>query len=350
MRVSCIILILATVLTSCKNELKLNAPYKEVPIVYAVIDANEKIHMIRINKAFLGEGDANVMAKVADSVNYKADELTVTLTHSTGVTYYFRDSMVTTESGPFSSTQRVYVNSNPLQTSGYFRLTIKNNHTGNVFTATATPLPVLPISGIKPFTPPYYPVNKATFDPYNDKNSYIDYTAQGTVKYSTLPNAQLYNLALRFWFKDTIETLPVTDSSYVEYNFQNQYRKDQDVNNMITASFKAADIYNALSLGLARASLNKNVYGRKFYKVQYMVYGATQDYLDFVEYSKPSLNINTQKPLYSNFDQKSAYGIFTFRSKVSVAKELFYPYVTTLAEKMCAYQFLRADNKRADCR
>jgi hypothetical protein len=319
---------------ACKDDLKLNAPYKEVPIIYAVIDASEKIHMIRINKVFLGEGDANVMAKVADSVNYKADELSVTLTHNTGKTYSFRDSVVQTVAGAFSTTQRIYVNSSPMETSGIFKLTVKNNHTGNVFTATASPLPPMAESGYPPFAPPYYPVNKSTYNPYVDFGAYVDYSKTGTVRFSTYNQAKIYNLVVRFHFFDTIETLPRSIYHYVDYNFQNQYL-NQSQSGIMVATFKAADIYTALRIGLKRMNLNKNVTGRIFFKTQYLVYASTQEYFDFLEFSKPALSINTQKPLYSNFDGKTAYGIFTFKSVLSVEKELFYPYVTALAENFC---------------
>src|SRR4051812_42692794 len=65
--------------TACKNELKLNAPYEEIPSVYAVLNPEDTLHMLRINKSFLGESDANVMAKVADSINYDPGEIEVTM-------------------------------------------------------------------------------------------------------------------------------------------------------------------------------------------------------------------------------------------------------------------------------
>src|ERR1700761_3566888 len=74
--------LLGLVFFSCKNDIQLNAPYKEYPSIYAVLNAYETVQMIRINKVFLGVGDANQMAKVADSVNYQPGELTVTLTRT----------------------------------------------------------------------------------------------------------------------------------------------------------------------------------------------------------------------------------------------------------------------------
>src|SRR4051812_46051902 len=72
-------LISLLIFSSCKNDLKLNAPYKEYPSIYAVLNPQDGIQMIRVNKVFLGEGDANKMAQVADSINYPAGELTITL-------------------------------------------------------------------------------------------------------------------------------------------------------------------------------------------------------------------------------------------------------------------------------
>lgn len=53
-------------------------PLTEMPSIYAVLSAQEKISMIGWI-GFLGEGDANVMAKVADSINYNEGELLITL-------------------------------------------------------------------------------------------------------------------------------------------------------------------------------------------------------------------------------------------------------------------------------
>ena len=75
-----LLILVSVLLNSCKNDLELNAPYREYPSIYAVLNPQDRIQVIRINKVFLGEGDANVMAKVADSVNYQPGELSVTLT------------------------------------------------------------------------------------------------------------------------------------------------------------------------------------------------------------------------------------------------------------------------------
>lgn len=58
--------LLATTL-SCSKDVDLNGEYPATPVIYGLLDPAESIHVIRINKTFLGTGNAYDFAKVADS-------------------------------------------------------------------------------------------------------------------------------------------------------------------------------------------------------------------------------------------------------------------------------------------
>lgn len=67
-------------LAGCSTDLDINAPYQDITIVYALFSTNDNasnggVHFVKINKAFLGEGDAFVFAQVPDSNQYTNDEL-----------------------------------------------------------------------------------------------------------------------------------------------------------------------------------------------------------------------------------------------------------------------------------
>ncbi len=64
-------------LSACETEVEVNAPYDDVPVVYGLLDATDSIHYIKINKTFLGEGNANDMAAVRDSSEYSDIEVRV---------------------------------------------------------------------------------------------------------------------------------------------------------------------------------------------------------------------------------------------------------------------------------
>src|SRR5690606_15227001 len=130
---------------------------KEIPSIYAVLNPSDNVKTIRIHKDFLREGDANVMAKVSDSVNYAPGELSVTLKYKAegfGKTFTgaitFTEAVLETAPGAFSTNQRVYQTdtvlpdlitiwsgTNSISSVYIYTLTVLNKHTGNVFTATA---------------------------------------------------------------------------------------------------------------------------------------------------------------------------------------------------------------------
>ena len=65
---------------SCSNDLDLNAPYKNIPIVYGVLSNKDTNHYIRIQKAYNNpEGDATQFAQVIDSIYYKDEDILVQL-------------------------------------------------------------------------------------------------------------------------------------------------------------------------------------------------------------------------------------------------------------------------------
>ncbi|MDP1802334.1 MAG: hypothetical protein Q8L81_13330 [Bacteroidota bacterium] len=342
--------------SSCKNDLNINAPYKEIPTIYAVLNPQETIQMIRVNKVFLGEGNANDMAQVADSINYQAGDLVVTLERTvngapawatpSGTSHNvitFRDSVIQANPGPFNTTQRVYVTSDRLYVTGQYVLKVTNVKTNKVFTARANAIDSIKPSGFTPFTPPYYPV-PAGSNPSNP-DIYPDYSAQNQL-YSPkfYPNeGAIYTMKLRFHFFDSL-----FDNSkvyrYVDYDFGNQYMKDlRTIQNfkVFAFDFKGIDLFTSLGYSLSKMGLTNNIHGRKMYKMQAIAYTSTQDYVDYLQFTAPSLTIAQDKPIYSNFDDRAAMGIFTFRTRHSVFKEMSSTFISQFSfnPNTCKYHF-----------
>jgi hypothetical protein len=63
-------------LTACSTELDINAPYQEHTVVYGLLNMRDSLHWIKVNKAFLGEGDALVYAAIPDSNEYQEGDIT----------------------------------------------------------------------------------------------------------------------------------------------------------------------------------------------------------------------------------------------------------------------------------
>ena len=71
-----LILISLTLLTRCSNDVDINAEYKDIVIVYGLLDPNQDTTYLKINKAFLGEDNALTMAQIKDSSEF-VDKLDV---------------------------------------------------------------------------------------------------------------------------------------------------------------------------------------------------------------------------------------------------------------------------------
>jgi len=61
--------------SSCETEVDLMGPYKSTPVIVGILDYTVDTQFVRINRTFLGEGDANVYAGIRDSVEYNAAEV-----------------------------------------------------------------------------------------------------------------------------------------------------------------------------------------------------------------------------------------------------------------------------------
>ncbi|MFZ9575991.1 MAG: hypothetical protein EBR08_00335 [Bacteroidia bacterium] len=374
--------ILIALCWACKNDLNLNAPYKEIPIVYAVLNPQEQAHIIRINKCFLTQQDANAVAKISDTVNYAAGELEVKLerfVNSKQVnviptknikTLYFKDSLIDTQPGAFSTQQRVYVaygdfhnelprydaygvNSNPnWKVEGLYKLTITNLKTKSVFTATSTILDSIRPSGLPPFVNFYYPVPPGAL--VNEDN-YIDYSeSQKQYKfYFNTNESEIYQALIRF---HCYEDLGGQNGYFtLDYPFSNQFLKDKKTEGIykdkLEVGFSGDELFTALGERLKSTSLNSNPVGRKFYMIQYFVYSSNRDYADFLLFTKPTNSFAQNKPLYSNFINQSALGIFAFRTRCMIKKA---PSTTFISEfqrnaKTCQFLFYNADNSRKGC-
>ena len=73
-RITAILLLpLMWAFSSCSTDFDVNADWQDITVVYGLLNQNDSISYLKINKAFLGEGNALVMAQIEDSSSYFND-------------------------------------------------------------------------------------------------------------------------------------------------------------------------------------------------------------------------------------------------------------------------------------
>ena len=58
------------IFSSCETDFDVNAQWHEIMVVYGLLDQSQSRQYIRVNKAYLGEGDAFQMGSISDSINF----------------------------------------------------------------------------------------------------------------------------------------------------------------------------------------------------------------------------------------------------------------------------------------
>ena len=333
---------------SCKTEFQTVAPYKEMVCVYGLIEQQQNINYIRINRVFLTDGNAYDVALNNDSVNFKQGELTVTLEkYRDGVlkaSFPLSDTVLTTlPSGDFNSSQRLWVCYNQLASFGSggtdegttisYKLKIHNNITGKEFTGETKMVQDAmvdiaaggPLSGTTiGLTNPNFPVKLAMFNPQYGK---------------------LDNMILRFFYQEfpNVNDTTVYSDKFVDWNLGNQVVENVNLtNSSVKYQFMGEDFYRFLTTVIHP---DAGIWARKVRYIQVIFTSCGEEFQLFTDVNTPSNTIVQEKPIYSNISD--GVGVFSSRSRYFKKLNLTPASIDKLAGTIaypnsptCALQFL----------
>ena len=143
----CCVLLMIISLVSCKPDVELASDYKDVTVVYGLLNPLDQYQYIKIYKGYLTKDNALVWAQDLDNISYYND-ITVKLEEyfpeSAGgelrYTYVLDTVMsIPKNYGVFASpTQVLYRMKKPIREGYRYRLVIENKNTGRVVTSETT--------------------------------------------------------------------------------------------------------------------------------------------------------------------------------------------------------------------
>ena len=70
-------LLAALLFSACKVDFSPNAQWKELPVVYCILDQDDDTTWVRVQRCYLGQGNLYQYGSNYDSVNYPQGQLTV---------------------------------------------------------------------------------------------------------------------------------------------------------------------------------------------------------------------------------------------------------------------------------
>ena len=289
------------VFASCETDFDVNAEWEETTVVFGLLDAAKDIQFIKINKAFLGVADAELMASISDSVNYIPTDLEVVLYkidfNDTIDSVVLKDTIilkdllnVNDETGIFSTNNNIIyyfdspVSDNFLSSNRTYSLVIKNIKTGNISSSTTDIIKGFNFSAGIPNS------SKLTF--------YVDVLGYRFPRFEwsslNFPNAELFQFNLIFHYKENeIEKELLWTQTALGRN-----------DNILILS--GEEFFNQLSSNL------KNVDGIiEFMSIDIVMTLGTQDLKTYIAVNEPVTGIVQERPQFTNIN--NGIGLFSSR-------------------------------------
>lgn len=318
-------------LSACSTDLDVTGNWKETMVVYGLLDQSHDTQYVKINKAFLGEGNAYQYAQQKDSVQF-ANSLTVQLQrikngNPLGAPIQLQpNGTIPKDAGIFYSADQTYaiysypsIGANKLNADSQYELSILNNETGTQATATTSLVGDLSISKPLASTASFYFVSALS----------VNYPFM--VEWKSTANGRLYQLFIRFNYMEYIDNngdLVVDDSvtKKLDWYFTEQRTSSTAGGETMNVTFAGKNYLKYIGNTIQDSP---NVIRRKALKTDLYVTGGSDDLSTFIDVNKPSTGIIQEKPEFTNIN--NGLGIFTSRVTAIMSRNLEATTLDTLA-------------------
>ncbi len=284
------------VITSCRNDIDINAKWEETAVVYALLDANEPVHYIRIEKTFLNTGsDALRVAGITDSIYFDTLEVSIRLMNGNSIIQsmdFYPDYNAPKQQGTFASANAVlYTSTEKLNQGGTYSLYIRNPRSGKVYTSQ---LNMVHNSYMLTKT------NVFTLSPDQTIAFYI-YTGVNAFEYEA-------TLTLHYSEYDSVSNNLLGRHTFSWIAAKNIAVNDARVSRQIKFELDGGNFYNQIAANVPRTS---GVW-RTMDTCDITLYGAGEELANYIALNKPSLSIVQKKTDYTNIT--NGLGIFSSRN------------------------------------
>ena len=331
------------VLNSCNEKIKLIGDFVETAVVYGLLDQADSLHYIKINRAFIGPGNALEIAQIADSSYFTNVDATISeyLNGNLTRSWLLRDTILDNKdpNGVFyAPEQKVY----------YFK-TMPTGFNGVIQTSTNPQMTSLNPQAI-------YKIDIVIND------GAFSVSAETELVRGITSAAATQNFNFKFAnnpgeYTSTGITVSSTGNSYVLNTQLNMAFYEWEGNTFSEKSFfwklgeadvlpSSSKIFTAngetfYDLMKSNCTENLSISKRTFKGVTIKITGGAEELYNFIAVNKPSSGLAQSKPTYTNLtatNGKRVIGIFSSRQTV----EIYHPFYVSPQQS-----YLRALDKKS---
>lgn len=310
------LLLLTSILAfqSCNEEVNLIGEFEETAIVYGLLDKADSVHMIKINRAFIGPGNSIEIAGIPDS-------------------NYFENVVVTVKEYYLGNLNRTWILEDTL---------VDNKDEGGIFFAPEQKLYFFETSPSAPL------LDEAIYKLHIDvNNGEFEVEAETGIVSGMICSASAQNQSFRFASNPGVyETASIgvttgnsfqvnttfvtnyrewTGTSYVDKSFSwNLGEKETNPNSTINFSAQGQTFYNLMksSCEAGNASADR----RTFVSFDVVVTGGAEELYNYILVNQPSSSLAQSKPTYTNLTATNGHGvigIFSSRQTLKINKPFY---------------------------
>ena len=307
-------------LIACKNDIDINAPYKNIPIVYGFLDQNEATQFIRIEKLYQNSGTQSTAegAQIADSMYFDSLVVKVINIVSKDTFLCTRVDTIPKDSGFFSNARNTL----------YACKIPKNNNANEIYELSI-----------------YYPKNNIYFTAstplVKDDIIYARTTVFSTdvsnhifqFRFKTGRNSALYNLNIKYVYKE----MNAADTNIFEFktiDYDLAKNKDFSPDRDVTENIITRNYINYLK---ARIPADPNKIRRSIH-LEFITYGGAPEFRTMLDLNKPNLSIVQKNPQYSNISN-GGLGIFSSRNYTARIQPFDISTVILLSQELPNYTY-----------
>ncbi len=295
-------------LSSCSTEVDVNGEWKDIPIVYCVLDHSSEYQYVKVNKTFLGPLPASQMAQVSDSLFYENVNVRLIEKLNNSVTRAWTFDAVDTivkPDGYFANDKNIIYVGNPVlneEAKYYIEVDINN---GQHFVTGETML----IDGVRIKIPN---TNLPFIEMFN-------YTGDFPYRYNNGVNGKIFQMTINFNYIEIIDGDTVDQVFTIPWPQAKEYRltnTETDVN----GQFSISAFYNLLIANITPAGDSIIRLVKMPNSIEFILVAADENYSTYMDVTSPSTGIVQEKPSFTNL--LGGYGLFASRYNTTVIKPL----------------------------
>ena len=305
-----LILMISLAMFSCETDIDVNAEYKDIAIVYGLINPSDSVHYLKVNKAFLGNTSAIDLAGDATNFNYADGELDITVeafdesnelraSYSTGAGTIEATNEVVKEAGVFDNRDNVLYKfqEKNINRDYTYKIKIVNTVLDKEITAETKIVGITNVDGTG---------GKINFWNGNQYQNRRFSVTSGS-------NVGRVSMALRFnyteYYTDASDKEPTVHTLIMPLG--EQAATTPLGNETIYLVIQGETFFQNIATGIADKNTVPDFSHRELNNISIDYSAAGTELSTYMEVSAPSSSVNQDKPSYTNIE--NGIGIFSSR-------------------------------------